>query len=361
MIDFDHQPEPPLTDLITRPVDAALYLVGRLPPEFQDATFYWQWGSSQGLPSDLGFLSLHAWFWCARAYSDEELTRWANFVNRNGQIIDPAVFRTVQANYIAQPLFLGGLIDPLPQRQGIWLGLDHEIEIIIPPSDPKNPERIAATGYEPGLGIAAYLARIGGAEGFRHPILQTIGSFVAIHGGKADPQPLYHDIRKAVANADHGARSPEQIARYVSDQHLDEMLAWIRLQHGDQPPKPPPRLLPEPPTDWPEPPVELPPGGDLVPPYSDEDLALRFALQHSENLRFTAAWDHWHRYDNGVWRHDETLNFFDNARAICRTTAAEINDPDDAKKVASASTVAATVAAGAGRPPPRGHCWPVGH
>jgi hypothetical protein len=237
MIDFDHQPEPPLTDLITRPVDAVLYLVGRLPPECQDVTFFWQWGSSQGLPSDLGFLSLHVWFWCARAYSDEELIRWANFVNRDGQIIDPAVFRTVQANYIAQPLFLGGLIDPLPQRQGIWLGIDHEIEIIIPPADPQNPERISDTGYEPGLGIGAYLARIGGPEGIRHPILQTIGSFVAIHGGKADPQPLYRDIRKAVANADHGARSPDQIERYVSDQHLDEMLAWIRLQHGDQPPK----------------------------------------------------------------------------------------------------------------------------
>ena len=284
MCDFDHQPEPPLTDLVTRPVEAALHIVGRLPPEFQDVTFFYQWGSSQGLPSDAGFLSLHTWFWCARFYSDDELARLASFINRSGQIIDPAVFCTVQVNYIAAPLFIG-FADPLPQRHGIWRGLEDELELIIPPPAKKDPTSYSSTGYEPGLGVDHFLAQIGGAEGFRWPILQAISSFVAIYGIHADPRPLYRDIRATLDRVEPGWRADPKGQRYDDDKHLDQMHAWICLQHGNQPAKGQPRPIPEPPP-WPEPPPPEPEPGppDLRPTVYTGGGRLHAAVDEAEKI-----------------------------------------------------------------------------
>jgi CHC2 zinc finger len=50
--------------------------------------------------------------------------------------------------------------------------------------------------------------------------------------------------------------------------------------------------------------------GDFAAAYSDDDLGLRFTLRHADDLRFTAAWDRWHRWANGLWRHDATLEYF---------------------------------------------------
>jgi hypothetical protein len=260
LADLDHLVAPPLTDVVLRPVDAVQYAISRLPPEFADVTCFWQFGSSQGLPGTENYLSLHLWYWLTRPYSDDELTRHANFVNRNGRILDPAVFRAVQPNYIAAPLFIG-FRDPLPQRQGIWTGLDDELELIIPPPDREDPSVASSQGYEPGIGVQAFLAQIGGPNGFRRPIFQAISSYIAIHSGRADLQPLYAEIRKALDRAEPGWRADPKGQRYADDDHLDKMADWIRQQHGDQPPKPLPPPLPEPPPGWPEPPPPEPEPG----------------------------------------------------------------------------------------------------
>jgi putative DNA primase/helicase len=89
---------------------------------------------------------------------------------------------------------------------------------------------------------------------------------------------------------------------------------------------------------------------ETAPPFSEENLALRFSEEHREDLRFTARWGRWSIWDGKRWERDDTLQVFDMVRALCRQVAAEcIADPgtaDDQSKsqaaqIARASTVAA--------------------
>jgi hypothetical protein len=237
--DMDHIHCPAATDPVTDPEGAVEYLIGLLPPELADASAWWQWTSSQSLPGHEGLLSARLWFWAETAVDDAALKRWAAAANQDAKIIDAALYSGAQAHYTAAPLFGDGLVDPLPRRFGLRRGLEDAVSLIIPPPDHKNPEMPGGRGYEPGPGVEAYLAKIGGAEGFREPIKSAIASYVAIYGGKADVEPLKKAIRAAITRADPGGRAAADIKRYASDQHLDKIIDWVRQQHGDQPPKRP--------------------------------------------------------------------------------------------------------------------------
>ena len=66
-----------------------------------------------------------------------------------------------------------------------------------------------------------------------------------------------------------------------------------------------------------EPKLKLEP--DLRPPeFSDDALALDFAEQHREDLRYVAGWSKWLSWDGSKWALDDTLEIFDLARAVCR-------------------------------------------
>ena len=80
-----------------------------------------------------------------------------------------------------------------------------------------------------------------------------------------------------------------------------------------------------------------------APDYSDEALALSFADEHGDELRYVAAWAHWYAWTGARWELDSTLDAFDRARAICRAAAAECrsNKPNVPPALASAKTVAA--------------------
>lgn len=248
MVDVDHIPAPALADPITDPEGAVEYVIGLLPPELADVSCFWQWSSSQSLPilGEQDTLSLHLWYFAAAALTGAELTRWTVAHNRAAatKLIDPAAHRAAQPLYTAAPLF-SGMTDPLPRRCGIRRGLEDEAVLVVPPADRRNPETASGEGYEPGLGVAAYLAKIGPAEGVRQPILSAIASYIAIHGGKADCEPLKKAIRDAIDAADLPGHSDETLERYKSDKHLDEIIAWVRQKHGDQPPRP----FPPPPDD----------------------------------------------------------------------------------------------------------------
>jgi putative DNA primase/helicase len=84
--------------------------------------------------------------------------------------------------------------------------------------------------------------------------------------------------------------------------------------------------------------------GDVRPPeFSDDALALRFADQHANELRYVADWGKWLCWDGARWQFDRTLAVFDRARAICRGAAAACNKFKLAKELASARTRAAVV------------------
>jgi hypothetical protein len=259
-IDLDHIAAPPLTDPVNDPEAAIEYLIGRLPPELADASCWWQFTSSQSLPGHEDTLSARLWYWGAVPFSDDELTRWAAAANAAGKLIDPSLYRAVQAHYVAAPAFTG-MTDPLPRRSGLRPGLEDEVVLVIPPADPKRPDVASGEGYEPGRGVHAYLAEIGGGQGFRKPIISAIASYIAINGSAADCEPLKTAIRAAVERGDPGGRSTDQIERYRSDEHLDDLIGWVRDHHGNQPPKGEPEID-EPPEELvdPEIPIDEPEG-----------------------------------------------------------------------------------------------------
>ena len=59
-----------------------------------------------------------------------------------------------------------------------------------------------------------------------------------------------------------------------------------------------------------------------LPACSDEALALKFAAKHANDLRYTASWGRWQRFDGKRWSDDATLLAFDYARRICREACA---------------------------------------
>ena len=79
-----------------------------------------------------------------------------------------------------------------------------------------------------------------------------------------------------------------------------------------------------------------------APAFSDEALALRFAEQHADNLKYVSQIGRWYYWDGKRWQRDQRLLGFNNARKICRAAAAECNDTEHRlRAIASAKTVAA--------------------
>jgi len=79
-----------------------------------------------------------------------------------------------------------------------------------------------------------------------------------------------------------------------------------------------------------------------APAFSDEALALRFAEQHADNLKYVSQIGRWYYWDGKRWQRDQRLLGFNNARKICRAAAAECNHTEHRlRAIASAKTVAA--------------------
>lgn len=78
-----------------------------------------------------------------------------------------------------------------------------------------------------------------------------------------------------------------------------------------------------------------------APPFSDEALALGFAVQHAKELRYVAAWRKWMNWRGNRWEADNTLLAFNRAREICRKASKMCGNPIEAKRIASAQTQAA--------------------
>jgi putative DNA primase/helicase len=83
------------------------------------------------------------------------------------------------------------------------------------------------------------------------------------------------------------------------------------------------------------------------PPFSDDELAFRFADEHEGALCYVALWGKWQIYDGRRWRSDETLHTSEMVRLTCRVAAAEarensnVSSSSASAKIASAKTVMA--------------------
>jgi putative DNA primase/helicase len=84
---------------------------------------------------------------------------------------------------------------------------------------------------------------------------------------------------------------------------------------------------------------------ELIPPYSDEALALTFADRHHADLRFVPLWSKWLLWDGSRWKLDDRTVAFTRARILCRQVAAMYKgkracDIASGKKVAAIGTLA---------------------
>jgi putative DNA primase/helicase len=77
------------------------------------------------------------------------------------------------------------------------------------------------------------------------------------------------------------------------------------------------------------------------PEFADDALALRFADQQRDRLRYVAALGRWLVWDDRRWVFDDTLLARHRAREVCRAASAECKEAKVAKLIASAKTIAA--------------------
>jgi putative DNA primase/helicase len=80
-----------------------------------------------------------------------------------------------------------------------------------------------------------------------------------------------------------------------------------------------------------------------APPGSEQWLALRFAAEHSGDLRYTAIWNQWHIWQDVRWVRDEKLRTFSLAAELCRAEALKANKPSVQAELAKAKTRANVV------------------
>ncbi len=244
--DFDEVPLPLFLDSDDDPGIILGYLVRLLPPAFHSASFYWQWSCGHGL--DRRTVRAHLFFWCSEKHTDREYERWAEWINGEAgwKILDPAVFRTVQPNYVAAPILGEGVDDPIPTgRNGIHVGDTREVSLDVPPLDWEEHVRQrerdeCAELVDYGLRqpydalelsdsherYLEYLKRIGDdLDGFHDPMTKAIW-----HWGRAYPEALDEDFKRAVRCVVRSAKCTKQrdLDRYLSDYSLDASLRGAR-------------------------------------------------------------------------------------------------------------------------------------
>jgi hypothetical protein len=234
-VDLDKTPCPAHVDLLDDPDGAIDYLLQLLPPELYEASCWWQFTSSQGLPGCENTVSARLWFWNRDPLDDASLTRWALAANKAAgrRLIDDSLYRAVQPHYIANPIF-DGMPDPVPRRCGIRRGFDECTALVIPEPDRADPYEHGGGGFV-GRGVEAFLADIGGPSGFRSPIVGAVASYYAVNGPGADPETIKSRLRATIAAAPPGGRGDRDITRYCSERHLNDIVGWVRAREKVNP------------------------------------------------------------------------------------------------------------------------------
>jgi hypothetical protein len=80
---------------------------------------------------------------------------------------------------------------------------------------------------------------------------------------------------------------------------------------------------------------------DVPAEFADDALALYFTEKHGEDLRYTAQYGRWTRWNGHRWEADDTLVVYDLARQVCREAAGSTGKQNVAQRITSANTIAA--------------------
>ena len=110
----------------TDPNTKIAYAIEQLPKEFLQTNFYYHFSSSMGIKPGI---RVHLWFWLDRPCSDEEMKAWLADAP-----VDLCLFNPVQLHLTANPLFIDGAVDPLPERSGLYT-VEGWTDSVSPPVD----------------------------------------------------------------------------------------------------------------------------------------------------------------------------------------------------------------------------------
>ena len=231
MLDFDDVDNPGGN----KPTAADLerLVVARLPLEFQDASFFFQFSSSAGVRGWDPF-KVHLFYWTSTAWTDIDLRTWAQTLNQNLGIkwLDDRVFLSSQINYIADPLFKG-MTDPLgAERWGfIQKGRD---DVDLKPVARKVrfvPQMSAScfsvyTSADAKDNLKEKLAVVGLGGNYREPLIAAIRSYiVSCKKRRQFPDSAY--LKRAILQHAGGALQAGGRGHYLDDQHLDDIIRWL--------------------------------------------------------------------------------------------------------------------------------------
>lgn len=81
-----------------------------------------------------------------------------------------------------------------------------------------------------GIGDDGFLSQIGTEAGFRSGIVGAIASYFAANGPDANPEIIKARLRQVIVAAPRGGRSDQDINRYLSDRHLNDIIGWVRTR-----------------------------------------------------------------------------------------------------------------------------------
>jgi hypothetical protein len=193
-----------------------------LPTCFAKAACWWKFSSSMGFTKS-GTVSIHFYFWLSAPISNAELRSYFNNFNKSfslaygieEKLIDLVFFDSIQIHYTAAPVLVG-IDDPLKTRHGVLSGLASvDLEDEVQPTgdltslETKVHDKLAAIGDD--------------KEGFHVPLRGAAMVAARIWPGSNGLAQFKALARDAIAKADTGQHSAEQIERYKSDYFLDQL------------------------------------------------------------------------------------------------------------------------------------------
>jgi hypothetical protein len=241
MLDIDKQTLPTSIDLLTQPVQAVEHLIQQLPKEFHNSSVHYQLSGSAGV-WDTQKVSAHLVFWLVNPATSAELKKWATAVNIERKLIDSALFNPVQPHYTAKPGFPAGYKDPfeccrsgLIRKTGAAVKINFNIVETVKHHSKAAPQQ----HFEVVSGYDNILSELGdgvGGQGFHFPLLRGVASHVSISGrerAEATRESLKRDLRERIDSADQTNHSDQEIARYKSDDILDELIDSAIAKYGD--------------------------------------------------------------------------------------------------------------------------------
>ena len=205
------------------PEATILDIINLLPSAFIDTSCHWRYSSSSGFKGDT--VSCHLSFVLDVPISDEDLKRYFQTFNESfmgvfgRRLIDPALFNPIQPHYTAAPI-IEGVDDPMSQRSGVFKGANDVVSI--------SSEWVMPNDEDEDRRYMSFFNKIGDdADGFHHPIMQGVASWINYHG---EPEAnarteIKRLVRSYVDDAEVSPdRSPSEMDRYQSDEFLDALI-----------------------------------------------------------------------------------------------------------------------------------------